>query len=1143
MVKFYRTTLLALSAMMTLYASAINIVINAPGDNQVKAVIETDTGTETVVFNQGDNQLEVDNYTDMAVSGISPYQIMDVTDENGNRVDDFWGGATWYKYVTDMDQNKTFYIKTTNLEEARTASCTVTVDDPKLVTVELSGTRSAVTLSPGENTVKFDPVNEAQLSVKSKDYSALYRVAVDGTPIDIAYGGYSVPLSNGCNVEILANYPDIDVNLGFVFPEGCEDAFSAVNVDGEPVAFDGKSIIVKCGSDVSLFPNAAYEFSATSVTFNGKTVSRNYYGYYSVFVTDNSTVELTDITPLATYTATVRVSNPSQLRLYMGNDPDDNADEIKLNGTENTVKVLQRTPYLCWKAAPGCFIESVTANGNTITGNSVTVTDNMIIEFETAETVMDNTAYVWFDDYIADNFYFFNFNDNEGEPAMNIANGYTPLKFNDVMTPYSMRWFAAGGNKVGKVYINETEVENDEPYPGEGDFTINITNGDVLKVFLETEPEVCKVTFTNAAAAPVSVVRDMIIPVENFTDGFTAFKGTNISVTPADETPLTVTVNGTPIEASEGGAFEFVVSDETTNVVIADVESHDNFKISVDGITGGYAFATLIPSDPDVRYVWNCAEKSLYEPVGPEQVITNTVNAWREFSEMMGIDIAMIIQQMTESGTIERRIIGPLKPGTEYVVYAFALDADLNVVIPTHTCYFTTATPVASDNTFEAEVTKLEPGVSQTGKRCVTVTVNVTPTNNDPYTVFCLEKYEVDRIDLTHGSNSEKEFVADYVVRNALGHTYTGAQAIEIPEVKPNALMYAIIAGVDAGTASTPLKLIEFSTVDPEFEAVTVKVSNPTITDAKVVVTPYEPNRSFYWGVLTKKRVEEIGGAQNIYEKINIPYWKAQAEWYDWTWQQYAVADMSWFDVNGALCASAKLGPRKWDTEYVVYAYLLDEGANQVSPVYTAEFRTLPLNESDLKIDIQLLSVQSNEKYGSPDTSTAEFKVIPSDNTKPWAVYYGTDASDYDRYIDNPELGIDDFIYECFMPKVRKTYTGELEFGYGSVRAGKEYVVVCIGYDEAPNTQAFVMRYNHEGLIHGVKDSIDGIGNEVQVEIIAIPGGLVIDGEFESAEVYTLSGLKVATMTQNCLRGLAGGMYVVRVVTDGHVTTGKIMVR
>ena len=1128
-----------LSLLAACAAQAFTVTLNVPGDNQVEVVISTDNGSTTRVLSAGDNPVEVENYNSLDVKGILPYEIVAVKDGNGNSEDTYFGGNSWYKFIISSDAGKTFIISTVNKEELRTGSCTVKVDDPTVIRATLEGSTTPLAFNAGYNPVKFNPETEKTLTVRRSDGgSYLYSVTVDGEPVSLLYGVYKVPLSEGCVVDIVAIIPDIDVTVNFIYPDGCADAISKVAVNDELRSdFNGSSLVVKAGDELAVYPNPMYQFAEDSFRFNGKTIYRTYYGYYSMTVMDNSTVELANVAPQPTYSVTVNVTDPAHIHLFAGDDSDDSSAEIMLTGTSSQVKVLQSNPKLCWKAASGIFINSVTADGRSVQGNSVSVTDGMTITFVSSEVLKDKTAYIWFDSYDPDDFIFLNFTDAQEESAGDMQPGYNMLKFNADMTPYELNWLSFEDGITGKVYRNEVEIVPEQSYPGEGEFTLDIADGDVYKVYFRTLPEVCNVDIELGAGVTATVTRDVITPVDNFEDGFSAFKGTELRIVPGADinVPLVFTVNGTAIEAGEDGAYTFTVEDASTKVSLAAKER--GFDISIENLTAGFATICVEPTDKELMYVWNCAEKEIYDNVGPEQVITNTVDAWREFSQIMGISMAEIMSSQCSVGDV-RRLDGPYKSDTDYVVYAFSLDMDLNVVIPTKEYYFHTLAPEPSDNTFEVEVTGFTRTVNKYGKTCATATIKVTPSNDDEYTVFCLEKHEVETYDFTPGCASEKQFGADYVVNCALQHRFTGEQTLEIEDVTINALMYAVVVGVDKFNMSTPAKLVEFTTIDPEFEVLSVAVTDPGITDAHVNISSFDNNsRAFYWGVIRKDELESIGGAEEIYEKVNKPYWTEQATWYNWEWWQYAAAVLTRKEVNGALCASAGVSPRRWDTDYVVYAYLMDEGGNKVSSTYTSEFRTLSRNSTDLEFEIDLLSVTPNGEI-APGTYTAEFRVTPSDDTKEWAVYYKT-AEDYDRYENDPELTDDDFMYDIFLKgRAKGLYTGMLEFGYGGVREGKEYVVICAGYDEAPNTRAYVMRYTSEGKV----SSIDNASAD-DVRIYTIPGGIVIDGDYDHAEVYTIDGRKKADMHMNCLRGLAQGVYVVRVAHGGEITTSKVLVK
>lgn len=445
-----------------------------------------------------------------------------------------------------------------------------------------------------------------------------------------------------------------------------------------------------------------------------------------------------------------------------------------------------------------------------------------------------------------------------------------------------------------------------------------------------------------------------------------------------------------------------------------------------------------------------------------------------------------------------------------------------------------TADPIVSENTFTVEVLSVEDGTELETKKA---TVKVTPTNDDPYAVVILEKYNTDQYDLTDDA-SHKSYLRN-VLRPLVTpeRVYTGEQTVVFDNIKIDAIMQTAVFGYQS-YETTKATIADFSTVDENFEALTVMAYDPTISGASATLYSFDMVRPFVMGVISKESADTYGGIENIHENYRMPLWVASGMGY-YDWRYFARQDLVRQAVDGTLKEIAGISSLKWETDYYVYGYLMDEGGYRTSPVYYDEFTTASRNMTDTSFELKLNSMASNAPY-SPDTYTADMTIIPSDKTAQYALYYG-ETYDFEQYLE--ENRVDDWMYEVFMQRrVKRTYSDELNFGFGSVYSDKNYILIVSGFDEAPNTEPTWMLFNKDGIY---RDSWSGISSvtDDSLRIYTQNHDIYIDGEFTDAAVYTTDGLNAGSFKGNVCRVDGSGCYIVRVQTTKGTETRKIVVR
>lgn len=538
-----------------------------------------------------------------------------------------------------------------------------------------------------------------------------------------------------------------------------------------------------------------------------------------------------------------------------------------------------------------------------------------------------------------------------------------------------------------------------------------------------------------------------------------------------------------------------------------------------------------IPSEDNIYWYANIIETSRYP--GDDEMLEAVINFFKTGAELFNMDWITVYQMTAKQGEYTWGF-DELSPSSDYIAYALGLDENGELYMPITKLPIRTADPIVSDNSFSVETVSVEDGSEPETKK---LTVKVTPTNDDPYAVVILDKYVTDKYDLTDPA-AEKTYM-----RNELRplvtdkHIYTGEQTIVIDNIKIDAIMQAAVFGYEK-YETTPATLTDFSTVDEDFEALVIEAYDPTISGASATVYSFDMVRPYIFGVVSKATAEKIGGIENVHEKYNIPEWEA-AGWGYYDWRYFARRDMKYKPLDGTLNEIAGISALKWDTEYYIYAYLMDDGGYRTSPVYFDEFSTESCNKTDNKFELKLNSIASNAPL-SPDTFTAEMSIIPTDPTAPYSMYYG-ETFGFEEYLEDGRL--DDWMYDVFMQRrVKKTYTGELDFGYGSVVPDKKYILIVTGFDEAPNTEPVWMLFNKDGEIENTSSGVSFI-KDTQIRIYTVGHDICIDGEFTQATAYTTEGIVAGTFSGNKCNVNGSGCYIVRVQTDKSIVTRKVVVK
>ena len=568
---FYYLFLTMLLGMVGMTANAqesksMKVIFNV--DNPDNVTINVDGVNQTLVAGDNEITLNAPNgyYNSVYVNATDGNFITKVTKDDANQVPKPYN-TSWSFYPSDSDADKTISIETIAGKDARTASCTVNVDDASKVRVQRNGTYSNVELQNGENTVYYIPGYETMLMIDAATYgTTLYKVTLND--VDLAYSyGYSANLSadGGDKIDIKANFPDgLTYNVKFTYVDAlnAKGVVTGVTVNGTAIedydnaeGFDvpaGQSVVVS-------FDNVNYKIDAVKLNDNPVYV----YSSYSFTPTADTEINI-DAHKYGTVKATLNIDNKDNVTVYKGYSYQN--DIITVNDGDNEIELSENNAVITIKANSGCFITSVTY-GETVLSNQSEytisyITDGMAISVVSGAIVRDKSFTFNIDDVSAAASYLELARESD-RSTISVSSGDNIINFADNETGYK---FSAYGSPVFAVFKGGVKL----PVTRDGDtyLTFTVKNEDKFNAYLKQLPSTYDVTFTlgeGVEAYNLDVSTDAAGSNNKWsTAGITAISGTNFIISLSSTIAIDVKANGKTIVANSDGTFDIPVSAATT---------------------------------------------------------------------------------------------------------------------------------------------------------------------------------------------------------------------------------------------------------------------------------------------------------------------------------------------------------------------------------------------------------------------------------------------------------------------------------------------------------------------------------------------------------------------------------------------------
>lgn len=551
----------ALLACISIAANAINITVNVDDPSRVSISVNY-TPVDNIVA--GDNQFTVEEYQQVSIKAkdnafiTKVVKSMEGADDSEEYVSNM---SECNLYISSYNACATWTVTSVNADEARDGSCRVYVDDPANVMVQRSGTYSTINLEAGWNDMKFMTDKELPLTIGPKNYgSSLYQVKVNGEVVSAQGNTWRISPETGDEVEIFANFPDVDIPVSFTYTsEEAKGFITNVTVNGTSIDnYNDEDFTVKAGSEMTVYGNTS-DYSLSSFTVNGNSVY--FYGQYNFVVTEETVIAV-DAHKYGTVKATINIDNADNVIVYKGYSYSN--DIMSMVSGDNEIELSETNAMIQIKAASGCYITSVTDGTNNYSADysnsyTINVTEGMIITVKSGAIERNSKAVVYIDSKEAAATYF-NFQRND-RSSIDIATGYNEISFYDGDNPFGLSWYGAS---YANVYKNNETVQ--PLYTGSTTYEFSLVDGDVVKVFLASDPETYEAELCAGDGVDVSkvaVIMDRITNVADWSGKHSVLQETEISIKPAEDYDICVNADDTDVEAGEDGAFVITVNKDT----------------------------------------------------------------------------------------------------------------------------------------------------------------------------------------------------------------------------------------------------------------------------------------------------------------------------------------------------------------------------------------------------------------------------------------------------------------------------------------------------------------------------------------------------------------------------------------------------
>lgn len=507
----------------------------------------------------GRNEIEVsEKSATVSFQPASGCFITSIKDQDGNAYSADWSGY----YQITLTEGMELTVDAGAIERNETAVVyldAVPASLPALRYLSLEGANRYVIndLTKGYNAINFYSGDNPFTLSWYYDEGSYSNVYLNGVKVEPKYPGslvHELQLKDGDVVKVyptVANLSSYNVDVE-VTGEGLDKLVVKTDSIHEETNWQA-GIKVLPRTMVSVEPAAGY--TILSITVDGETVEPNEDGQYVFTVTADTKVAVENhrIRPV---NATVEVDDLAAVTVYEGDVSEGRV--IDLQEGENLLEYDEETAINIVAGFDYSIVSVSDESGAVYNANydgsyTVVLKEGMSVKVETAVIERDLTAVVYVDDCSASEYIKFI---RQCNYPVGLESGYNIVKFNDeVDNAFDLSWSANYSN----VYLNGESVA--PVYDWSTIYSLNLADGDVVKIYLASNPESHSVAFNVGEGVDESVTLtcDLIHEEADWQNGLSVLPGTQISLSGN----IVVTVDGNVVEADENGQFTFTVNADT----------------------------------------------------------------------------------------------------------------------------------------------------------------------------------------------------------------------------------------------------------------------------------------------------------------------------------------------------------------------------------------------------------------------------------------------------------------------------------------------------------------------------------------------------------------------------------------------------
>ena len=592
--KIYYLFLTMLLGMVGMTANAEDITVTVNVDDASRVGVQIYSYDSYMLEEQevvvGSNTYTVNQYAQVKICAKEGALLSSVKEAGIDKI-------TGYKtdYSTYPDSDVTLDVTSVKEDDVYSASFQLTIDNPAAVRAMFESSCRYITLSAGDNTVKYNPETETRLMISPSGGAPLYRVLNKNVAVEPQGSTYYIT-TEGAKVKVESVWPEtVKFSLSFDFADEDSKGFiRSVSVNGSPIENFANGVEIQGGSQVSITGNST-EYALDEFKVNGASTSFGY-GQYNFYITENVKLGV-KAHKLGSINFTLNADDPSNFVVYNGYTYE---NTMAITEGNNALSVsVGGNKCITIVANEGCYLTSVNDGTQdlSVSGGSCTVnvTEGMTITVKSGKIVRDKTATINVYGRDKADQYFSFYSKSDRSLNYSFVEGENELKFCDSDLSFNFGCYGSTIGQTNKIYLNGYLAQT---YYGQ--YQLNFDDGATIDIVLDPakfEKTEKKVSFTLGENITYSSATVTFPGGEAYnwsTEGLVTVNDANyeVTLTPAYGVAIAVSVDGNAVTANTEGAFVFTVK-PTSNVTVYDpatginsinAENADNAIYTLQGV-------------------------------------------------------------------------------------------------------------------------------------------------------------------------------------------------------------------------------------------------------------------------------------------------------------------------------------------------------------------------------------------------------------------------------------------------------------------------------------------------------------------------------------------------------------------------------